>query len=155
MNKMNLKAKPIVKGEYWVVTDGEKKVGNVIAEGSGFDVKIGNNIEHYNTTKQIEKKKQIEFEKITKVDKDNKPPFAVYPTDSNRVFNSVLDVKRKLHLFTKTQKSKCYYAAGWYALKQNETFEPIFCPKYIFIQRYDYRGPFKTESEVNSIINNL
>ena len=29
---MNLIAKPIVKGEYWVVTDGEKKVGNVIVE---------------------------------------------------------------------------------------------------------------------------
>lgn len=151
---MNLKAKPIVKGEYWVVTDGEKKVGNVIAEGSGFDVKIGNNIEHYNTTKAIEKKAQIEFEKLTKTSPTN-PVFAVYPTTGNRVFNSVLDVKRKLHIFTKTAKSKCYHAAGWFAIKQGEEFTKVFCPKYIFIQRYDYIGPFKTESEVNSRINNV
>ena len=151
---MNLKAKPIIKNEYWVITDGTKKVGNVISDGSGFDVKIGDNIEHYNSTKQIEKKKQIEFEKIQKVEKAN-PPFAVFPTTSNRVYNSVLDVKRKLHLFTKTQKSKCYHAAGWFAIKQGEEFEAVFCPKYIFIQRYEYKGPFKTETEVNSSINNV
>ncbi len=153
---MNLKAKPIVKGEYWVITDGDKKVGNVIAEGSGFDVKIGNNIEHYNTTKAIEKKKHIEFEKVLKVKQDTQsPPFAVFPTTGNRIYNSVLDVKRKLHLFTKTPKSKCFHVAGWFALKQGEEYVATFCPKYIFIQRYDYMGPFKTESEVNSSINNL
>ena len=31
---MNLIAKPIIKNQYWVVTDGDKKVGNVIQEGS-------------------------------------------------------------------------------------------------------------------------
>lgn len=154
MNKMNLTAKPIVKGEYWVITDGDKKVGNVIAEGSGFDVKIGNNIEHFTTTKQIEKKKHIEFEKLEKVQVQN-PAFAVYPTTSNRVYNSVLDVKRKLHIFTKTAKSKCYHAAGWFAIKQGEEFTKVFCPKYIFVQRYDYIGPFKTEAELNSRINNV
>lgn len=149
---MNLTAKPIVKGEYWVITDGDKKVGNVVAEGSGFDVKIGNNIEHYATTKQIEKKAHIEFEPVSKVGK-TEPPFAVFPTLKNRVYNSVFDVKRKLHLFTETPKSKCYHAAGWFAVKQGDEYQAIFCPKYIFVQRYDYMGPFKTEAEVNSSIN--
>lgn len=150
----NLKAKPIVKGEYWVITDGEKKIGNVIAEGSGFDVKIGNNIEHYASTKQIEKKVNIEFEKLNKQSQAVAPSFAVYPTSGNRIYNSVLDVKRKLHLFTKTQKSKCYYAAGWFAIKQGDEFETVLCPKYIFIQRYKYKGPFKSQAEANSSINN-
>lgn len=149
---MNLTAKPIVKGEYWVITDGDKKVGNVVAEGSGFDVKIGNNIEHYATTKQIEKKAHIEFEPVSKAGK-TEPPFAVFPTLKNRVYNSVFDVKRKLHLFTETPKSKCYHAAGWFAVKQGDEYQSIFCPKYIFVQRYDYMGPFKTEAEVNSSIN--
>ena len=35
---MNLTAKPIIKNEYWVVTDGKKKVGNVIHEGSDYKV---------------------------------------------------------------------------------------------------------------------
>lgn len=153
---MNLKAKPIVKGEYWVITDGTKKVGNVVAEGSGFDVKIGNNIEHYSTTKAIEKKVHIEFEKDLKAKKQEvTPPFAIFPTTSNRVYNSILDIKRKLHLFTTTPKSKCFHVAGWFAVKQNKEFTALFCPKYIFIQRYEYIGPFKTEAEANSSINNV
>ena len=152
---MNLTAKPIVKGEYWVITDGNKKVGNVIAEGSGFDVKIGDKIEHYTTTKQIEKKKHIEFVKAEKKKKEESiPPFAVYPTPGNRIYNSVLDVKRRLHLFTETEKSKCFHVAGWFAVKQGQEYSTVFCPKYIFIQRYKYKGPFKTEQEANSSINN-
>lgn len=151
---MNLKAKPIIKNQYWVVTDGDKKVGNVVAEGSGFDVKIGNSIQHFDTTKAIEKTANIQFEKLTSKQVSDLP-FAVYPTESNRVYNSVLDVKRKLHLFTKTPKSKCYHVAGWFAMKQGSEFTPILCPKYIFIQRYDYHGPFKTESEARAQINML
>lgn len=151
----NLVAKTIIKNEYWVITDGKKKVGNVTAEGSGFDVKIGNNIEHFTTTKAIEKKKQIEFAKVEKAKKDSEPPFAVFPTDTNRIYNSVLDVKRKLHLYTTTPKSKCYHVAGWFALKQTSEFTTVFCPKYIFVQRYEYLGPFNTESEANDSINSL
>jgi hypothetical protein len=151
---MNLKAKPIVKGEYWVITDGDKKVGNVIAEGTEYTVKIDNKIEHYKSTKAIEKSKSIEFEKVVKVKAETStPPFAVFPTSGNRIYNSFFDVKRKLHIYTTTPKSKCYYVAGWFGIKQNEDFVSVFCPKYIFIQRYDYIGPFKTESEVNISIN--
>jgi hypothetical protein len=152
----NLVAKPIIKNQYWVVTDGEKKVGNVIAEGSGFDVKIGNNIEHYNTTKAIEKTKQIEFEKAIKLKPTvAAPPFSVFPTTGSRTYNSVLDVKRKLHLFTKTEKSKCFHVAGWFAIKQGAEYSTILCPKYIFVQRYEYMGPFKSKEEANSSINKL
>lgn len=151
---MNLIAKPIVKNEYWVVTDGEKKVGNVIADGNGFDVKIGDETVHYLSKNEIKKHKKINFENLEKTNKNN-PVFAVYPTSGNRIYNSVFDVKRKLHIFTKTQKSKCYHAAGWFAIKQGEEYTNILCPKYIFIQRYPYIGPFKTESELNSSINSV
>lgn len=151
---MNLTAKPIIKNQYWVVTDGSKKVGNVVADGSGFDVRIGESIQHFKSTKAIEKDAKIEFMKVTATKSDTLP-FAVFPTSSNRVFNSMLDVKRKLHLFTKTAKSKCYHAAGWFAMKQGTEFTTILCPKYIFVQRYEYYGPFKTELEAKNKINIL
>ena len=153
----NLVAKPIIKNQYWVVTDGDKKVGNVMAEGSGFDVRIGNNIEHYTTTKAIEQVTHIEFEKTS--NKTNlvpaEPPFAIFPTIGNRVYNSVFDVRRKLHLFTETPKSKCFHAAGWFAINLGTEFVAVLCPKYIFVQRYAYMGPFKSEEEANSSINSL
>ena len=150
---MNLIAKPIIKNQYWVITDGDKKVGNVESQGSGFDVKIGNNIEHYNSTKQIEKFKKIEFEKVRKTKEKIDTNFSTYPTGQNKVYNSVFDVKRKLHLFTKEPKSKCYHAAGWFSVKQGTEFINVFCPKYIFVCRYEYVGPFNTEDELNSSIN--
>ena len=152
---MNLTAKPIIKNEYWVVTDGKKKVGNVIHEGSEYKVLLDNTKETYASTKQIEKSKQIEFQKIEKSDRPQLPAFAVYPTSNNRIYNNYYDVRRKLHIFTKTPKSKCYYVAGWFAIKQTDVYDTILCPKYIFVQRYDYIGPFKTKDEAKNSINTL
>jgi hypothetical protein len=33
-------AKPVVKNQFWIVTENGEKVGNVIADGSGFEVKL-------------------------------------------------------------------------------------------------------------------
>lgn len=150
---MNLKAKPIIKNQYWVVTDGERKVGNVTAEGTNFTLTMDNKIEHFASTKAIEKNAQIEFIKTIRPAQSKTPSFAVFPTPNGKIYNSFYDVKRKLHIFTKTQKSKCYYAAGWFSLKQAENFEAIFCPKYIFVQRYEYKGPFKSKEEAENSIN--
>ena len=100
----------------------------------------------------IKKQTSIEFQQ-TKVEKTKKEiPFNEYPT-TKKVYNSMLDIKRKIHLFTKTSKSKCYHAAGWYVMYQSEEPVVVFCPKYIFIQRYEYEGPYKTEDEAKNLIN--
>jgi hypothetical protein len=147
-------AKPIIKDQYWVVTDGSKKIGNVVATGSGYDLKINGNDLHFQSTNDIVEKTQIEFLTLNTNKNKNVTAFNQYPTTS-RVYNSMLDIKRKLHLYTKTAKSKCYYAAGYFAINQNDGFEVIFCPKYIFIQRYPYFGPYKTKEEAENMINNL
>ena len=145
-------AKPVVKNQFWIVTDGTEKVGNVIADGSGFEVKLNGNKTHFKNTTAIKKQTSIQFE-TTKVEKNKKEiPFNEYPT-TKKVYNSILDIKRKVHLFTKTQKSKCFHAAGWYVLYQGDEPVVTFCPKYIFIQRYEYLGPFKTEDEAKKLIN--
>jgi formate dehydrogenase assembly factor FdhD len=145
-------AKPVVKNQFWIVTDGTAKVGNVIADGSGFEVKLNGNKTHFKNTSAIKKQTSIQFQQ-TKVEKTKKEiPFNEYPT-TKKVYNSMLDIKRKIHLFTKTAKSKCYHAAGWYVMYQSEEPVVVFCPKYIFIQRYEYEGPYKTEDEAKNLIN--
>lgn len=147
---MTLIAKPVVKDQFWIVTDGEKKVGNVIAEGSGFDVKLNGSKAHFKNTNAIKRQTHIEFEAVNK--KTPVPPISSFPTPS-KTYNNMLDLKRKLHIFTKTPKSKCYHAAGWYVLSHNSVPEVIFCPKYIFVQRYEYSGPYKTEEEAKLTLN--
>jgi beta-lactam-binding protein with PASTA domain len=134
----NLIAKTIVKDQYWIVTDGDKKVGNVLANST-----------YYANTTAIKRKTKIEFQQANK--QKPVPPISSFPTPT-KTYNNVLDLKRKLHIFTKTAKSKCYYAAGWYVLNQGEP-EVTFCPKYIFVQRYEYQGPFKTELEAKNVLN--
>lgn len=154
MNK-SLIAKPVVKNQFWIVTDGDEKVGNVLADGSGFEVKLNGSKTHFKNTKAIERITNIKFENVSKFKTTEKDlPFNEYPTTS-KVYNSMLDVKRKLHLFTKTSKSKCYYAAGWFTVKQGAESKAIFCPKYIFIQRYEYTGPYKTKSEAENVLNSI
>ena len=59
-------AKPVVKNQFWIVTDGSNKVGNVIADGSGFEVKLNGNKTHYKTTSAIKRQTKIEFESVDK-----------------------------------------------------------------------------------------
>lgn len=144
-------AKPIIKNQFWIVTDGNKKVGNIEVNSAGYGVQLNGRVLQFNNTSDLKKKTQIRFEPI----KSNKTkaalPYPQYPTPS-RIYNSIFDIKRGLHLFTTTQNSKCQHVAGWFVLDQNEISTVVFCPKYIFIQRYSYQGPFKTEAEATSSI---
>ena len=146
----DLVAKPIIKNQFWIVTDGKKKVGNIEANNAGYGVQLNGHSLQFDNTNDIKKKTNIRFEAI----KSNKTkaaiPYPEYPTTA-KTYNSLFDIKRGLHLFTKTRKSKCQHAAGWFLINQNGVEQVVFCPKYIFIQRYSYQGPFKTETEASSI----
>ena len=150
---MTLIAKPIVKNQLWVVIDGNDKVGNVQADKNGYQVRVGDKFAHFDTTGSIERAVKIEFQRPVKSTTKNHIPYAQWPT-TGRTYNNMMDVKRKLHLFTKTLKSKCYYAAGWFTIEQGQEKKIIFCPKYIFIQRYKFTGPYKTKSEAENMLNN-
>jgi hypothetical protein len=147
-----LVAKPIIKDQYWVVTDGEKKVGNVLANNAGYELILNGSTLQFNNTKDIQKKTKISFQPMKSNKTKVEMPYPEYPTTS-KTYNNIFDVKRKLHIFTKTNKSKCYHVAGWFVINQNGQNQAFFCPKYIFIQRYEYVGPFKTEDEANNYIN--
>ena len=147
-----LVAKPIIKDQYWVVTDGEKKVGNVLANGTGFTVKLNGNDTIFRNTEDIKKKTKIRFQPLKSNKTKAEIPYPEYPTTA-KTYNNLFDIKRKLHLFTKSNKSKCYHVAGWFNIEQNGLNQTLFCPKYIFIQRYPYQGPFKSEDEAKTQLN--
>jgi hypothetical protein len=149
-----LVAKQIVKDQYWVITDGEKKVGNVQANSAGYEVMLNGSTLQFNNTSDLKKKTKIRFEPLKSNKTKVQMPLPEYPTTA-KTYNSVFDVKRRLHLYTKTKKSKCYHAAGWFIIEQNGDKSIDFCPKYIFIQRYPYQGPFKSETDAKDALNNV
>lgn len=146
-------AKPIIKDQYWVVTDGTRKVGNVQANSAGYEVILNGSTLQFNNTTDIKKKTKITFQPVKSNKTRVEMPYPEYPT-TDKTYNNIFDVKRKLHVFTKSKKSKCYHVAGWFTINQNGQNQVVFCPKYIFVQRYPYNGPFKTQDEANAYINN-
>jgi hypothetical protein len=147
---MTLVAKPIVKNQLWVITDGVKKVGNIEANSDAtYSVKIGENVNYFSSTKNIERDVKLVFEAPRKTQPLVDVPFAYWPTDG-QTYNNFYDVKRRLHVYTKTADSKCYHVAGYFNIDMNGEQQTIFCPKYIFIQRYAYVGPFASEADATS-----
>ena len=144
---MNLIAKPIVKNKLWVVTNGTQKVGNVEVTTDGYSLKLGEHELTAKSTNDISKIASIDFQNIY-TSTINKLPYAIWPT-TGKTYNDLFDIKRKLHVYTKDIDSKCYYAAGYFRVKMEGQWTNMFCPKYIFVQRYPYVGPFVTEAQLD------
>ena len=145
---MTLIAKPVVDRKYWILQQDNRKVGNVEACPGGYQVKINNQVEQFKTIKLLEKRTQIRFESIVKSQPKQTKPQEVYgyPTIS-RVYNGLWNVQNKLPLYTKTSKSKSWYAAGWYQVKKGRNWKAVQDPKLILLQRYEYQGPYYSKEE--------
>lgn len=143
---MTVIAKTIVKDQLWVLVDGERKIGNVEADETGYSVKIGDNLSHYADTKTIERTFQVTFDKPRRDKKIEDLSYARWPV-KGKTYNNFFDVKRKLHVYTETERSSCYHCAGYFKINMNGEWVVEFCPKYIFVQRYEYFGPFMTREQ--------
>lgn len=130
-----------------MVTNGQNKVGNVEQTKNGYCVTLGNHQCNFDSTQTIRELVAIEFQRPSSKHTVTKPPYAIWPT-TGKTYNNVFDVKRRLHVYTKTRKSKCYHAAGWFKLKIAGEWQNVFCPKYIFVQRYAYQGPYMSEQDI-------
>lgn len=146
---MSIVAKPIVDKQFWVLQQNDQKVGNIEAVNGGYQVKINNQvIAEYKTIKLVERNVDIHFEPSIKIEKKKSPATLVhgYPA-KGRVYNPMWDVPQKLPVYTKTNKSKSWHAAGWYTVKKGRHWTAMQDPKLILLQRYPYQGPYHTKEE--------
>lgn len=147
---MTIKAKPILKNRFWVVEDEGRRIGTLSWNEEKYMFSNSEETVFFNNKKQINSKfgVNIEWQTTTTDHKEvgeffvNQYPTSVYP------FNSMYDIKRKLPLFTKSEKSKSVYCAGYFIIRFDKGWVKSFCPKLITVERYANRGPFKTELEI-------
>jgi hypothetical protein len=92
----------------------------------------------------------IQFESVKKITatKPIKNLVHGYPA-AGRIYNPMWDIKMKLPVYTKTAKSKSWFAAGWYRVKKGRSWTVTQDPKLIVLQRYAYAGPFYNQEEAN------
>ena len=144
---MVILAKPVRANEYWILKQGDEKIGNIEATGNGFVVKIKNNTQQFKTLNMIKSRAGIDFEPVVKkratVVETNVHGFPA----GCKAYNPMLEVRQHLPLFTKSKKSKSWHAAGWYAILLNRTWQIHQSPKLITLQRYKFTGPYMTKEE--------
>lgn len=149
-------AKQIIKDQFWILIDGDKKVGNIEATTNGFGVKLNGNSLQFDSTAAIQSAVNIKF-----VTTDLKKQSAIAPKTAypivGKIHDMVTDIPRKMTLYTKSKNSKIVYAAGWFMVNFKGTgnrIKPtvVLCPKNMFLERYTYVGPFKTKAEAAQVL---
>jgi hypothetical protein len=143
-------AKTVVKNKFWIVEDQGTKVATIQAvEDGGFVYVHDDERERFATIKLLSKTYNVTFDKTVEKKEKSAESHEVhgFPT-SQRAWNVLWDVKHQFPVYTKTSKSKSYYCAGYYVIKFNNGWVKSYCPKFITLNRYEFKGPFKTKAEM-------
>lgn len=146
---MTLKAKEIVDGKFWILESNGSKVATLSWNDDRYMLSDVNGTRFVKNTKQLEKDLgKVSWDKleITEITVNEVHGF---PT-SCKPFNPLYDVSKKLPLFTKSNKSKSLYCAGYYIIRFDKGWVKSFCPKSITLDRYPFKGPFRTPLEMRT-----
>jgi hypothetical protein len=146
---MSVRAKTVLENKFWIVEDNGQRIGTLSKNDDGYILAKKGDVTVYQNERQLKKHSGLKFTIAELAKKNTNEAYEVhgYPAKGNP-YNSMFDIKRKLPLFTKSEKSKSVYCAGFYLIKFNVNWLKSFCPKLITVERNEYIGPFKTELEM-------
>ena len=148
ISNSRLRAKPVVANRYWILHRDDNKIGEIEITANGYAVKLADRVAVFKNLRTAGKAANIEFEPPSQTSKPDRTRVHGYDTGCT-VHNGVWNVKLKIPLFTKTAKSKSWFAAGWYAVKHHRSWKILHNPKLILLERYPFRGPFQSREKAN------
>ena len=146
-----LLAKQILKNKFWIVEDStNNKVATIqaVEDGTYVFVDKQSTRQKFPSIKVLTDQHNIVFDKSrrTKPEPEIKEEIYGYPV-SGKPHNVYWDIKHKFAVYTKNNKSKSYFCAGFYTIKFGHGWVKAQCPKLITLNRYPFKGPFKTKLE--------
>lgn len=147
MERMDeIKAKPVIDNEYWILRENDRKIGEVIKIQSGdYEVRIKGMVpKTFSNLDLLKKSPMFTFEDIIETNTEVNKEVEGYPT-VELAYNAVWNVKYGLPLYTQTNASKSWLAAGYYKINIHGTWISQYCPKLITLQRNEYTGPYKSD----------
>lgn len=154
----DLQAKPVIENKFWIVEkDGSRYATLRKDEENRFVMSNATGIKIFKNKESVTKQfgKDFFIAKIIK-EADNSPINEVHGyATSVEPHNAMFDIKRRLPLFTKSSDSKSLYCAGHYIIKFDKGWVKSFCPKFITLDRYEYRGPFKSDNDLKQALSNV
>jgi len=144
-----INAKEILKDKFWIVESEGEKLGTLsVNDEKQYMLSDKKGTRFFSNIKQLKSKldAEITWTSTTALSQNDKEVHG-YPT-SCTPYNPMYDVKRKLALFTKSEKSRSLYCAGYFIIHFDKGWVKSFCPKLITVERYETRGPFRTEFDM-------
>jgi hypothetical protein len=146
---MHLLAKNILPKKFWIIEDVDQtKLGTIQVDSQKVRVVIGGGQYVYaDFDSALREHDILPSDEPLKEGEHSKHNINGYPT-KDRPCNEVYDAVNGFPIYTKTEKSKCFYAAGYYIIRFDFAWAPAHCPKVITLNRNEYRGPYKTEMEM-------
>jgi hypothetical protein len=155
--------KPIVDGKFWLLEVKGEKLGTLTKEKKGYSfMRKGQKVDLadlavFKTLFGISiTEEQLKKEKTANEVKSKDQDYSIYEFPcSSKPYNPVYDVKQKLPIYSKSDKSKSQYCAGYYVIKFRKGWVKSFCPKLITLERYAHQGPFKTELEMRQVLSTI
>lgn len=149
---MSLLAKAVVKNKCWIVEDGGTKIGTIMTNPDGVVYQHDEQREQFSSLKLLSDRYNIVVEKTStkKIVKESHDVYG-YPCEY-KAHNVLWDVRKKLPVFTKGNKSKSFFCAGYYIVKFNNGWVKSYCPKLVTLNRYPYQGPFYTVEEMTEYL---
>jgi len=152
---MTIEAKTILKNKYWIIEDGNTRLGTLSYDNERYIFTNKNEICFFDNKKDLQNKfggsfswkenDTVVIEKLESFDING------YPTGV-KPYKCVYDLKKKISLFSKSDKSESLYCAGYFILKFPKGWTKAFCPKLVTIEQYEYKGPFKTIVEMKQAL---
>jgi hypothetical protein len=142
-------AKAVVDQNYWILTQGDAKIGAITADAAGYTVTIRGRRQRFADMRRLQTGLKIDLSAVPSIPRYDHAQVHGYDTGC-RVHNGMWHVKLKIPVFTKSAKSRSWYAAGWYAVQQARTWRIVRNPKLILLQRYRFQGPFHTREEAHA-----
>lgn len=146
-------AKVLIPNKSWLLESNGFKIGTLNKLRSSYyilkngqEVPIGN-------ADDVREKLGIVVTNINKNINTNLKEYTVYDFPCNsKPCGAVYNIKRKLPIYAKSNKSKSQYCAGYYVIKFRKGWVKSYCPKLITLDRYPFHGPFKSESEMKNML---
>ena len=151
-----IQAKPIIDDKFWIVEEEGVKIGTLRKNEDKFVFSNETGIRIFDNKKSITEQfgKDFFVAKIIKEATNANPQEVHGFATSTSPHNAMYDIQKKLPLFTKSGDSKSLYCAGYYIIRFEKGWVKSFCPKLVTLQPYEYKGPFKTDLEMKTMLSN-
>lgn len=163
---MNYSLKPIIDEKFWIIESDGQKCGTLRhVDNEKYEINYRNGV--VTVTDKIKLQEDFGIDIETNVFRqDIKQPVVEitrntderhvgdvhgYPSAS-KPYNEVYDVRKKLPLYSKNEKSQSMHCAGYYVVKYENGWTRSFCPKLVTLEKYEFFGPYKTKEDMLTML---